>query len=124
MYKMLLFLVLCGYFDLIIDSSNVSVGFRYTVTAANANTSDIADIKIVGYSFPGSVDYITYLSGSTNTVQSSVAGNVNSSTIRIYVSWNDDSATQTLNDVQDTAIALNSGSAVVSVSVLFEQLQN
>ena len=109
---------------MVIDSSYVSIPFRYTVTATNANTSDIADIKIVGYSFPGSVDYINYLSGNSTSVQSSVAGNVNSSTIRIYVSWNDDVATQTLNDVQDTAIALSSGKAVVSVSVLFEQLQS
>lgn len=57
-------------------------------------------------------------------MQSSVAPAVNSVTVRIYVAWDDEAASQTLNDVQDTQIALNSGSAEVTVNVLFEQLVN
>ena len=97
---------------------------RYTVTASNAATSNIADIKIVGYSFPGQQNYISYLTNGQTSVQSSVAPSVNSVTVRIYVAWDDEAATQTLNDVQDTQIALNNGKAKVDVNVLFEQLVN
>ena len=115
---------LYGYFDLVVDTSEVNLAVRYTVTATNATTSDIADLKIVGYSFPGQQNYITYLENGVNEVHSSLATDVNSSTIRIYVSWNDDSLTETLNDSQDTQIALNNGKAIVEAHVLFEQLVN
>lgn len=115
---------LYGYFDLVVDTSEVNLAVRYTVTATNATTSDIADLKIVGYSFPGQQNYITYLENGVNEVHSSLATDVNSSTIRIYVSWNDDSSTETLNDSQDTQIALNNGKAIVEAHVLFEQLVN
>lgn len=78
----------------------------------------------MGYSFPGQQNYISYLTDGQTSVQSSVAPTVNSVTVRIYVAWDDEAATQTLNDVQDTQIALNSGNAEVTVNVLFEQLVN
>lgn len=115
---------LCGYFDLVVDTSEVNLAVRYTVTATNATTSDISDLKIVGYSFPGQQNYITYLEDGVNQVHSSAASTVNSSSIRIYVSWNDNSQSENLNDVQDTQIALNGGKAIVNAHVLFEQLVN
>ncbi len=113
-----------GYFDLSIDTSEVNLAVRFKITATNANNSDISDLKIIGYSYPGQQNNITYLENGANEVQSSAASSVNSSTIRVYVSWNDDSNTENLNDVQDTQIALNNGKAIVSVNVLFEQLVN
>ncbi len=113
-----------GYFDLSIDTSEVNLAVRFKITATNATNSDISDLKIIGYSYPGQQNNITYLENGANEVQSSAASSVNSSTIRVYVSWNDDSNTENLNDVQDTQIALNNGKAIVSVNVLFEQLVN
>ena len=122
--KIILFLELCGYFDLIIDTSEINLAVRYTITTAVDENSDIPDAKIVGYSFPGQQNYITYIDNTQNSVSSSSAASVNTNTIRIYVSWNDDSHTETLSDSQDTQIALNSGKALVNVNVLFEQLVN
>ena len=119
-----MFLGLCGYFDLTIDSSNVSLAFGYTVTASVCADSDITDAKIVGYSFPGSSNTITYLNNSTPEVHSSAAASVNSSVIRVYVVWDDDDSTQQLNDVEDTLIATSAGEAKIQVSVLFEQQIN
>lgn len=113
-----------GYFDLVVDTSEVNLGVRYTVTCSVPPTSNIPDAKIVGYSFPGQQNYITYLDGTNTSVSSSSAASVNTNTIRIYVSWDDNSETETLNDVQDTQIALNSGNSIISVNVLFEQLIN
>ena len=122
--KIILFLELCGYFDLIIDTSEINLAVRYTITTAVAENSDIPDAKIVGYSFPGQQDYITYLDSTENSVSSSSAVSVNTNKIRIYVSWNDNPNTETLNDNQDTQIAVNGGNTKLKVNVLFEQLVN
>lgn len=124
MYKIQLFLVLYGYFDLVVDTSEINLGVRYTVTCSVPATSDIPDAKIIGYSLPGQQNYITYLQDNEDSVSSSSAASVNSNTIRVYVSWDDDSESETLNDVQDTQIALNDGNAQIAVNVLFEQLVN
>ena len=122
--KIILFLELCGYFDLIIDTSEINLAVRYTITTAVYENSDIPDAKIVGYSFPGQQDYITYLDSTENSVSSSSAVSVNTNKIRIYVSWNDNPNTETLNDNQDTQIAVNGGNTKLKVNVLFEQLVN
>lgn len=113
-----------GYFDLVIDTSEINLAVKYTVTCSVAETNNISDAKIIGYSFPGQQNYITYLEDSSNSVSSSSAASVNSNTIRIYVSWDDNSETETLTDEQDTQIALNNGSTNINVNVLFEQLVN
>lgn len=114
----------CGYFDLVVDTSEVNLAVRYTVTVTVPSSSNISDIKIVGYSFPGQTNNITYLQNNSNTVSSSAAANISTSTMRIYISWNDDTQTESMNDIQDTQVALNSGKGVVQASVLFEQLVN
>lgn len=124
MYKIKQFLAHYGYFDLVIDTSEINLGVRYTVTCSVPATSDIPDAKIIGYSFPGQQNYITYLQNGETSVSSSSSASVNSNTIRIYVSWDDNSETESLNDVQDTQIALSEGSSEISVNVLFEQLVN
>ena len=113
-----------GYFDLVIDSSEINLAYQYTVTATADENSDIADAKVIGFSFPGQQDYITYLNENVTNVQGSANASVNSSTIRVYVSWDDDPATQTLTDAQDTAIALSSGDAIVNVNVVVSQLSS
>ena len=114
----------CGYFDLTIDSSHVSLPFRYTVTAVPTAQNNIADAKVIGYSFPAFQTAITYLDENNTDVRSSVAADVLSSVMRVYVSWDDDPTTQTLTDVQDTLVATSSGKAQMQVTVLFEQLTN
>lgn len=123
-YQIILYQAQYGYFDLVVDTSEVDLAVKYTVTATLLNTNEIADCKIIGYSFPGQIDTITYLNDSNTEVQGSVAAEYDSSTIRIYVSWDDNEETESLNDTQDTSIALNSGKAVIQANVSFEQLIN
>ena len=123
-YQIVLYQAQYGYFDLIVDTSEVDLAVKYTVTATLLNTNEIADCKIIGYSFPGQIDTITYLNDSNTEVQGCVAAEYDSSTIRIYVSWDDNEETESLNDTQDTSIALNSGKAVIQANVSFEQLIN
>lgn len=123
-YQIVLYQAQYGYFDLVVDTSEVDLAVKYTITATLLNTNEIADCKIIGYSFPGQIDTITYLNDSNTEVQGSVAAEYDSSTIRIYVSWDDNEETESLNDTQDTSIALNSGKAVIQANVSFEQLIN
>ncbi|MBR0426984.1 MAG: hypothetical protein IJK18_02120 [Clostridia bacterium] len=122
--QILSFLELYGYFDLVVDTSKVNLAVKYTITTEVDENSDIPDAKIVGYSFPGQQNYITYLESTANSVSSSSAASVNSNTIRIYVSWNDNPNTEILNDSEDTQIAVNSSKAKLKATVLFEQLVN
>lgn len=109
-----------GYFDLNINSSNVSLAFKYTISLGLDEDNQIDDVKIIGYSYPGITNDITYINSSSNQIISTCNKDVNSTIIRVYISWNDDN-TATLTDAQDTAIALNSGTAIVNAHVLFEQ---
>lgn len=122
--KILQFLELFGYFDLTFDSSRVSLAYRYTITATVDQNSDITDAKIIGYSFPGQQEYITYLDNNITTVTGSANASVNSSIIRVYVSWDDNENTQSLTDAQDTVIAKTAGNAIIHANVLVEQLVN
>ena len=70
-----------GYFDLVVDTSEVNLAVRYTVTCSIPENSDIPDAKIVGYSFPGQQNYITYIDNTQNSVSSSSAASVNTNTI-------------------------------------------
>ena len=114
--------MLFGYFDLIIDSSQVSLNYRYTITISTPATSNITDIKLKGYSLDGGTT-ITDLSSGVTQITNSVANNVNSVSVRVYVQWSDDSATETMNDISDTSVAVNNGKAIIQANINFEQIE-
>ena len=109
-----------GYFDLNIDSSTVSLAFKYTITLGLDEHNQIGDVKLIGYSYPGIINDITYIDSSANQIISTCNKDVTSTNIRVYITWNDDNSAS-LTDAQDTAIALNSSSAIVNAHILFEQ---
>lgn len=111
-----------GYFDLTIDSSEVSLNYSYTITISTPATSNVTDMKLKGYSLDGG-NNITNLNTGVTQITNSVADNVNSVSIRVYVQWSDDSATETMNDIADTSVAVNSGKAVIQANINFEQIE-
>ena len=111
-----------GYFDLTIDSSNVTLAFRYTVTASFAAGNDIQDMKIIGYALDGNYQNITYLTNSVPNAAHRVSANENSSTMRVYIQWVDGDQNEALNDIDDTNIAKTSGKTVIKANVSFEQM--
>lgn len=113
-----------GYFDITIDSSNVSLAFNYTVTASVNENSDVTDLKVIGYSFDEGIT-TTYLNNSSEAITSSVATNINYSSIRVYVQWDDTTTGVTaMNDIADTLAAVDNGNAIMDVNILFEQTSN
>ena len=109
-----------GYFDIIVDGSDISVPFKYTITSLLGTNNEISDLKIVGYSLDNNNDNISYLTEINPNVEISVQPN-QSSTIRVYVQWNDDENSQNLNDEEDTLLAQDNAIGSVVVSLKFEQ---
>ena len=109
-----------GYFDIIVDGSDISVPFKYTITSLLGTNNEISDLKIVGYSLDNNNDNISYLTEINPNVEISVQPNQNS-TIRVYVQWNDDENLQNLNDEEDTLLAQDNAIGSVVVSLKFEQ---
>lgn len=111
-----------GYFDLVIDSSRVSLNYSYTITISTPATSNVTDMKLKGYSLDGGTT-ITDLSSGVTQITNNVANNVNSVSIRVYVQWSDDTATETMNDISDTSVAVTNGKAVIQANINFEQIE-
>lgn len=108
-----------GYFDLNVDSSNVSLYFKYIVTCTFEGNG-IDDFKVIGYSVDGYNDTVTYLDETQTEITHYVLPESDASSLRVYVQWKDDN-TNTLNDSADTALAFSNGLAKIQVNVRFEQ---
>ncbi len=107
-----------GYFDITINGDNTDVSFSYSVTVSNANSNTVDDLIITKYVIDN-VEY-QYNGAITNSI---LLNAVNRSvSIRFYVKWNDDVATQTMDNDADTAETVN-GVAAVRVDVNVIQLQ-
>ena len=109
-----------GYFDIIVDGNNVTVPFKYTITSLLGNNNEILDFKIIGYSLDNNNDSISYLTELNSNVEINVQAN-STSTIRVYVQWDDNDNSQNLNDEEDTLLAQDSAIGSVVVNLKFEQ---
>ncbi len=115
-----------GYFDLTVDASDVNLSFKYTVTCTIPSTNEIIDLKVVAFAVDGhSVDLhsdrTAFVDDTTTPMVNYVQASANSSTLRVYVMWDDEAATSSLNDVEDTYMSLNSRKAKITANVKFEQ---
>ena len=122
---MQLFLELSGFVDLTINSSQVNLPFTYTVSCAVTAQTDIDDVKLIGYSLNGNNSTMTPINTSPASITNTVLASANSASIRIYVQWVDEisgqSSLETLDDDDDTQVAIDEGIAEVTVSVSFTQ---
>lgn len=112
-----------GYFDLTFDFTNVDVSFKYEVNVSTDETSSVQDIVATGYSVDGG-EKITF-TNLNESISDTIYLNdkIDSRTIRVYVMWNDDPDTSSMNNIDDTESTLTSNSAaVLNVSVAFTQV--
>ena len=112
-----------GYFDINLDFRDVEVSFSYDITlGSQEDSSAILDIIPTGYSIDNNpkID----LEGDTHISDNIYYGdNITSRTIRVYVMWNDDLSTESMNNAADTATTKSSNSTgLISVNVAFTQL--
>ena len=99
-----------GYFDLVIDFSEVDVSFEYAISILSDEGNVVKDLIITGYSidgatmqtFTGSDKVITQpISYTDDILEGTTTRNV-----RVYIMWDDNPETTTMNDAADTATTL------------------
>ena len=108
-----------GYFDLNIDSSQVTVPFTLTVTTSiNEASSLTTDFLVVGYSLDNGNTMIDLV--DTDTFSLDIGADVDTTTIRIYTVWDDDG----LDSTEDTLLGIQGGTAILDVNLHFDQIIN
>ena len=78
-----------GYFDLILDASNVDVSFRYTISVEANENSPVTELVATKYAINGSQP-VNFAEGE-NTLEGTVALNAENKVvnIRVYIKWDD-----------------------------------
>ncbi len=110
-----------GYCDIIIDATGVDVDFNYELNSIVPEDSDLKDLKITDYIInptDTNTDVSTYdeVSSITGTIQK----NTDNYVIRLYIKW--DEETGTMDNKQDTDVAINPYSkALIKAILKFQQ---
>lgn len=110
-----------GYCDIIIDATGVDVDFNYELNSIVPEDSDLKDLKITDYIInptDTNTDVSTYdeVSSITGTIQK----NTDNYVIRLYIKW--DEETGTMDNKQDTDVAINPDSkALIKAILKFQQ---
>ena len=107
-----------GYFELLINGENTDVSFSYTVSI---DTTDCAvdDLIITKYS----IDDVEYTFDGNAVTRNILLNDTNKTQrVKFFVKWNDDVATQSMNNAADTQATLEE-TAAFKVDVNLIQLQ-
>lgn len=111
-----------GYFDLNLDFSEVDVSFEYNInTSANSNSS-VQDLVATGYSIDDGekITFETFNESISDTIL--LKDDIKSRKIRIYILWNDDESTQTMDNSADTLSTSSENPPLFDVSLSFKQI--
>ncbi len=111
-----------GYFDLNLDFSTTDVSFRYDITLSVDENSSVQDLVATGYSVDsGSTINFT---NTPHTISDTILHNsgTTSRTIRVFIKWNDDAATQSMSNASDTLSTKSNDPALYKVDISFTQI--
>ena len=107
-----------GYFEITIDATNVDVDFNYEITNLNDATASLPDLIITSYQINGGT--VTNTTG--NTIIGEITKNTASTVIKAYIKWDDDPATQSMDNGDDTTFAQQTDTtAEISLRLRFIQ---
>ena len=110
-----------GYFDIVVDATNVDVSFNQVITLSHGKDNTVSDLAITGYSVDnGSI--ISFDKETTFTNEILLSDQTRIHTYRIYVKWLD-GENETMDNEKDTE-ATKSGKASIKVDVSFIQKAN
>ena len=111
-----------GYFDLYFDYTDVDVSFMYTISLSPSEESSVNDIVATGYSVDdGEVhDFTNFNENISDTIL--LDNPTRTRKIRVFVKWNDDSNTSSMDKSEDTESALSGIPALLDVNVTFDQI--
>lgn len=107
-----------GFFTITIDATDVDVDFNYEIQNLNDTTAALPDLIITSYQINGG----TLTNASGNTISGEITKNTASTVIKIYIKWNDDDATQSMDNQEDTTFAQQADTtADISLRLKFTQ---
>lgn len=112
-----------GYFDLVFNFKDVDVSFKYDINVSSDESSAVSDLVTTGYSVDGG-EKITFNNFNSPISETfALANKPEERTIRIYIMWNDDPDTSSMNNIDDTLSTMKAdSSAVLKVNIAFTQV--
>lgn len=111
-----------GYFDLVIDSSNVDVSFAYSISTAVNASSAVKELVVTGYAINGGE--IIPVTNQSETINGKVQlyNREQTTSIRIYIKWDD--SLEIMTNEEDTNTTKNSNTAKLDVKINVIQISN
>lgn len=124
-----------GYFDIVVDPSNVGVSFKYTINLAIAN-ENMPDLMITKYAILPSTyiegDPLTVINLTDNTITNTLNFDKNTPsfkfqpfTIRVYFEWYEGTG-EAMTDAEDTAVGVSAATDntkfQMTANIKFEQI--
>lgn len=110
-----------GYFDITIDATEVDVSFSYELSVVVNDNELYPDIIAYGYAINPTEDSVASefpQEGITGTI----THNSNDTSIRIFIKW-DDSENASMDNIQDTALAIANEEVSMKASFHFTQIK-
>lgn len=108
-----------GYFDIIIDASDVDVDFTFTVDGNYDETTPLSDLIFDKYKINDEAE-ITY--SETTGITGTITKNTAETNVRVYFKWNDD-ITNNMSNEDDTVYSQNEDfrTTKINVAIHFQQ---
>ena len=110
-----------GYFDINIDASDVDVSFSYELSVQVNDNELYPDIVAYGYAL-NPTESSTPLDFPDGGITGEVTHNTNNTSIRIFIKWNDGEGSS-MDNIQDTALAIANEQVSMKASFHFTQIK-
>ena len=111
-----------GYIDLDFDFTDADVSFKYEITTSVDENSPVKDIVTTGYSIDDGqkIEFSNFNENISDTIL--LNSNITKRKLRIFVKWNDDVATQTMPNTDDTLSTTSQTPVIFKVNISFTQI--
>ncbi len=105
-----------GYFDLVLDATNVDVSFRYEITVEPNEDSPVTELVATRYQINGG-EAIDFEEEDENTIEGSIPLTSTDRTlnIRVYIKWDD--SLNLMTNAQDTNTTVGDQAGLLDVTV-------
>ncbi len=111
-----------GYFDLNLDFSDADVSFKYEITSGADENSSVKDLVATGYSIDDGekVEFENYNEPISEIIP--LSSDIKTRKIRIYIMWNDNADSQTMDNTADTLSTSSETPVLFHVNISFTQI--
>ena len=111
-----------GYFDLNLDFSAADVSFEYEITSGADENSSVKDLVATGYSINDGekVEFENYNEPISEIIP--LSSDIKTRKIRIYIMWNDNADSQTMDNTADTLSTSSENPVLFHVNISFTQI--